>query len=176
MLLPLSYIIQINVFLSREQAPISSRLNAIDLYLVVCIFLVFSQLLWFQLIAGSKISHLGALMEYAVILFLLKARRKPKRTIDEERLYYSGVLIIQKSISRTSRIFLMERIPTMEMCRSLSEVSHRRELQVSIEVRPAWGSRRWWRTSMPGPCGLLHLSSYSGISATGSHTDPGPTD
>ena len=25
----------------REQAPISSRLNAIDLYLVVCIFLVF---------------------------------------------------------------------------------------------------------------------------------------
>ena len=50
----------------RAQAPISSRLNAIDLYLVVCIFLVF-----------------GALMEYAVILFLLKKKRKPFRTIDQ---------------------------------------------------------------------------------------------
>merc|ERR1719419_1695541 len=57
----------INIFNSvREQAPISSRLNAIDLYLVVCIFLVF-----------------GALMEYAVILFMLKKRRKPFRTIDQ---------------------------------------------------------------------------------------------
>ena len=52
-------------FRFRERAPISSRLNAIDLYLVVCIFLVF-----------------GALMEYAVILLLLKKRRKPKYTID----------------------------------------------------------------------------------------------
>ena len=51
--------------LCRERAPISSRLNAIDLYLVVCIFLVF-----------------GALLEYAVILLLLKKRRKPKYTID----------------------------------------------------------------------------------------------
>lgn len=40
-------------------------MNAIDLYLVVCIFLVF-----------------GALMEYAAILLLLKKRRKPKYTID----------------------------------------------------------------------------------------------
>merc|ERR1719245_2845961 len=61
------FLVLINIFNSvREQAPISSRLNAIDLYLVVCIFLVFS-----------------ALMEYAVILFLLKARRKPLRTIDQ---------------------------------------------------------------------------------------------
>ena len=45
----------------RERAPISSRVNAIDMYLVICIFLVFS-----------------ALMEYAVILLLLKKRRKPK--------------------------------------------------------------------------------------------------
>ncbi len=51
--------------LHRERAPISSSLNAIDLYLVVCIFLVF-----------------GALMEYAAILLLLKKRRKPKYTID----------------------------------------------------------------------------------------------
>merc|ERR1719410_1235541 len=61
------FLVLINIFNSvREQAPISSRLNAIDLYLVVCIFLVFS-----------------ALMEYAVILFLLKTRRKPMRTIDQ---------------------------------------------------------------------------------------------
>merc|ERR1712106_694742 len=61
------FLVLINIFNSvREQAPISSRLNAIDLYLVVCIFLVF-----------------GALMEYAVILLLLKKRRKPKRTIDQ---------------------------------------------------------------------------------------------
>jgi len=61
------FLVLINIFNSvREQAPISSRLNAIDLYLVVCIFLVF-----------------GALMEYAVILFMLKKRRKPFRTIDQ---------------------------------------------------------------------------------------------
>ena len=33
---------------SREQAPISSRLNAVDLYLVVCIFFVFSKP-WFRM-------------------------------------------------------------------------------------------------------------------------------
>jgi len=61
------FLVLINIFNSvREQAPISSRLNAVDLYLVVCIFLVF-----------------GALLEYAVILLLLKKRRKPRRTIDE---------------------------------------------------------------------------------------------
>merc|ERR1740136_79540 len=61
------FLVLINIFNSvRENAPISSRLNAIDLYLVVCIFLVF-----------------GALMEYAVILLMLKKRRKPKRTIDQ---------------------------------------------------------------------------------------------
>ncbi len=53
------------ILVCRERAPISSRLNAIDLYLVVCIFLVF-----------------GALMEYAAILLLLKKRRKPKYSID----------------------------------------------------------------------------------------------
>ena len=38
------FLVLINIFNSvREQAPISSRLNAIDLYLVVCIFLVFSK-------------------------------------------------------------------------------------------------------------------------------------
>merc|ERR1719244_1380184 len=61
------FLVLINIFNSvREQAPISSRLNAVDLYLVVCVFFVFS-----------------ALMEYAAILMLLKKRRKPKRTIDE---------------------------------------------------------------------------------------------
>lgn len=60
------FLVLINIFNSvRERAPISSRLNAIDLYLVVCIFLVF-----------------GALMEYAAILLLLKKRRKPKYSID----------------------------------------------------------------------------------------------
>lgn len=61
------FLVLINIFNSvREQAPISSRLNAVDLYLVVCIFFVFA-----------------ALIEYAVILLLLKKRRKPRRTIDE---------------------------------------------------------------------------------------------
>ena len=52
-------------FCCRERAPISSRLNAIDFYLVMCIFLVF-----------------GALLEYGVILLLLKKRRKPQYSID----------------------------------------------------------------------------------------------
>lgn len=30
-------------FAFREQAPISARLNAVDLYLVVCVFFVFSK-------------------------------------------------------------------------------------------------------------------------------------
>merc|ERR1719312_2493380 len=61
------FLVLINIFNSvREQAPISSRLNAADLYLVVCIFFVFA-----------------ALIEYAVILLLLKKRRQPRRTIDE---------------------------------------------------------------------------------------------
>ena len=38
-------------YLYREEAPISSRLNAIDLYLVVCVFLVFGKKrLYFHLI------------------------------------------------------------------------------------------------------------------------------
>merc|ERR1711872_939615 len=61
------FLVLINIFNSvREQAPISSSLNAVDLYLVVCIFFVFT-----------------ALLEYAVILLMLKKRRKPRRTIDE---------------------------------------------------------------------------------------------
>merc|ERR1711974_540412 len=61
------FLVLINIFNSvREQAPISSRLNAVDLYLVVCVFFVFS-----------------ALMEYAAILLLLKKRRRPRKTIDE---------------------------------------------------------------------------------------------
>jgi len=61
------FLVLINIFNSvREQAPISARLNAVDLYLVVCVFFVFS-----------------ALMEYAAILLLLKKRRKPTRSIDD---------------------------------------------------------------------------------------------
>lgn len=60
------FLVLINIFNSvRERAPISSRLNAIDFYLVMCIFLVF-----------------GALLEYGVILLLLKKRRKPQYSID----------------------------------------------------------------------------------------------
>ena len=51
---------------SREQAPISSSLNAVDLYLVVCISFVFA-----------------SLIEYAVILLFMKKRRKPRSTIDK---------------------------------------------------------------------------------------------
>jgi len=70
------FLVIINIFNSvREQAPISSRLNAVDLYLVICIFFVFA-----------------ALIEYAVILLLLKKRRKPRRTIDEglQTLFING--------------------------------------------------------------------------------------
>ena len=59
------FLVLINIFNSvRQRAPISSSLNALDLYIVVCIFLIF-----------------GALMEYAAILFLLSKRRKPRYTI-----------------------------------------------------------------------------------------------
>lgn len=53
------------LLLFRERAPISSRLNAVDFYLVICVFLVFT-----------------ALMEYAVILLLLKKQRKPEYSIN----------------------------------------------------------------------------------------------
>ena len=66
----------------RENAPISSRLNAIDLYLVVCIFLVFGEIFVGEIAAQTTV-YSGALMEYAVILLLLKKRRKPMRTIDQ---------------------------------------------------------------------------------------------
>ena len=40
------FLVLINIFNSvREQAPISSRLNAVDLYLVVCVFFVFGKYL-----------------------------------------------------------------------------------------------------------------------------------
>ena len=62
---------------SREMSPLSSRLNAIDLYLVVCIFLVFS-----------------ALMEYAVILLLLNRKRRPKYDINSaiKKMLHNGDL------------------------------------------------------------------------------------
>lgn len=60
------FLVLINIFNSvRERAPISSRLNAVDFYLVICVFLVFT-----------------ALMEYAVILLLLKKQRKPEYSIN----------------------------------------------------------------------------------------------
>jgi len=60
------FLVLINIFNSvRERAPISSRLNAVDFYLVICIFLVFT-----------------ALLEYAVILLLLKKQRKPEYSIN----------------------------------------------------------------------------------------------
>ena len=76
----------------REQAPTSSRLNAVDLYLVVCVFFVFGKSV--SVCSPSLCvmrSHLyanitccaAALIEYAVILLLLKKRRKPRRTIAE---------------------------------------------------------------------------------------------
>ena len=58
-------------------SPLSSRLNAIDLYLVVCIFLVFS-----------------ALMEYAVILLLLNRKRRPRYDINSaiKKMLHNGDL------------------------------------------------------------------------------------
>jgi len=61
------FLVLINIFNSvREGAPISSRLNAVDLYLVVCIFFVFA-----------------ALLEYAAILLLLKKKRKPLLKLEQ---------------------------------------------------------------------------------------------
>jgi hypothetical protein len=68
----------------REQAPISSRLNAVDLYLVVCIFFVFGKsCVSLRSVCLNPIFLSAALLEYAVILLMLKKRRKPRRTIDE---------------------------------------------------------------------------------------------
>ena len=55
------FLVLTNIFNGvKASAPVSKRLNAIDLYLVVCIFLVFA-----------------ALVEYAVILFMHKKMRQP---------------------------------------------------------------------------------------------------
>lgn len=63
------FLVLINIFNSvREDAPISSSLNAIDLYLVMCIILVF-----------------GALLEYAAILLLLKKKRVPLRKLEQNQ-------------------------------------------------------------------------------------------
>jgi len=72
------FLVLINIFMCvREMSPLSSRLNAIDLYLVVCIFLVFS-----------------ALMEYAVILLLLNRKRRPKYDINSaiKKMLFNGDL------------------------------------------------------------------------------------
>merc|ERR1719412_2006227 len=54
------FLVLTNIFNGvKAQAPVSKRLNAIDLYLVVCIFLVFA-----------------ALVEYSVILFMQKKLRQ----------------------------------------------------------------------------------------------------
>ena len=55
------FLVLTNIFNGvKASAPVSKRLNAVDLYLVVCIFLVF-----------------GALLEYALILFMQKKLRQP---------------------------------------------------------------------------------------------------
>ena len=55
------FLVLTNIFNGvKASAPVSKRLNAIDLYLVVCIFLVFA-----------------ALVEYSVILFMQKRLRQP---------------------------------------------------------------------------------------------------
>merc|ERR1719412_3506646 len=55
------FLVLTNIFNGvKASAPVSKRLNAIDLYLVVCIFLVFA-----------------ALVEYSVILFMQKKLRQP---------------------------------------------------------------------------------------------------
>lgn len=55
------FLVLTNIFNGvKSTAPVSKRLNAIDLYLVVCIFLVFA-----------------ALVEYSVILFMQKKLRQP---------------------------------------------------------------------------------------------------
>ena len=71
----------------RERAPISSRLNAVDFYLVICIFLVFT-----------------ALLEYAVILLLLKKQRKPEYSINAglKKMFNNGDAVTNNSRAGTS--------------------------------------------------------------------------
>jgi len=83
------FLVLINIFNSvRERAPISSRLNAIDFYLVICIFLVFT-----------------ALLEYAVILLLLKKRRKPQNSINAglKKMFNNGDALQPLSTSTSRR-------------------------------------------------------------------------
>ena len=56
-----------------------------DLYLVVCVFFVFGKPTDTAVFPGTcdNALCLGALMEYAAILLLLKKRRRPRKTIDE---------------------------------------------------------------------------------------------
>ena len=139
---------------------------------------------WVQIkpVAISRPSHLlysGALMEYAVILFLLKTRRKPKRNIDQVRalIIYSFEKVSNlQNVSRISRICLTQKMPTMAKSPNLCVVRLPSGGQPCRGQRPWPRSRLWWRTSMPGQCGWRPQSSYSGISATGWHTGLGPTD
>merc|ERR1711899_582400 len=82
------FLVLINIFNSvRERAPISSRLNAVDFYLVICIFLVFT-----------------ALLEYAVILLLLKKQRKPEYSINAglKKMFNNGDAVTNNSRAGTS--------------------------------------------------------------------------
>jgi len=79
------FLVLTNIFNGvKASAPVSKRLNAIDLYLVVCIFLVFA-----------------ALVEYSVILFMQKKLRQPNFPRKLARLDPPQSLIVEEQPSPT---------------------------------------------------------------------------
>ena len=171
----------------REQAPISSSLNAVDLYLVVCIFFVFA-----------------ALIEYAVILLLLKKRRKPRRTIDEGLMTMfqstaaptatgaatngagegpsSGPSGPQQSVRDKKvpvRLSLTNISHYANSCQEWCHLSvnivlpklNFRKIFSTSSLALRRGSRRSWTTSTPGPCGSLRPCLWCSMLSTGSPTD-----
>ena len=97
------FLVLINIFNSvRENAPISSRLNAVDLYLVICIFFVFGKTSPPSLVLSlpSHPPYPAALLENAAILLLLKTRRKPLRQIPPKEL-------VSKPVSRNTSLVIL---------------------------------------------------------------------
>ena len=84
------FLVLTNIFNGvKASAPVSKRLNAIDLYLVVCIFLVFA-----------------ALVEYSVILFMQKRLRQPNFPRKLESLDPPSSRIVEEQPSKGTKYVL----------------------------------------------------------------------
>ena len=70
------FLVLINIFNSvRENAPISSRLNAVDLYLVVCIFFVFGKIITITIIIGIRTWCISKLLCWSMQPYYFCSRR-----------------------------------------------------------------------------------------------------